>query len=201
MKRSRESGTLARPRLSSTAAFWIIKVGSIWSCLLSAWRYYHYASWILTLLLVYRMTLRSRDTKSLESACAEIVARSKNQGFETKGPVRIPTKILRITTRKSPCGEGSKTWDRFEMRIHKRVIDIHCPSSVVKEITNFRIEAGVDVNLMVWKQWSVGESLSSWGERPQGEREFKHSWSIRECPSLITLWLLLKILPNFPLRI
>ena len=100
----------------------------------------------------YRMTLRSRDTKSLESACAEIVARSKNQGYETKGPVRIPTKILRITTRKSPCGEGSKTWDRFEMRIHKRVIDIHCPSSVVKEITNFRIDPGVDVNLIVWKQ-------------------------------------------------
>ena len=99
-----------------------------------------------------RMTLRSRDTKSLENACAEIVARSKNQGYETKGPVRIPTKILRITTRKSPCGEGSKTWDRFEMRIHKRVIDIHCPSSVVKEITNFRIDPGVDVNLVVWKQ-------------------------------------------------
>jgi len=99
-----------------------------------------------------RMTLRSREIKSLESACAEIVARSKNQGYVTKGPVRIPTKQLVITTRKSPCGEGSKTWDRFEMRIHKRVIDIHCPSSVVKEITNFRIDAGVDVNLVVWKQ-------------------------------------------------
>ena len=102
--------------------------------------------------LDYRMTLRSKETKSLESACAEIVARAKNQGYETKGPVRIPTKILKITTRKSPCGEGSKTWDRFEMRIHKRVIDIHCPSSVVKEITNFRIDPGVDVNLIVWKQ-------------------------------------------------
>jgi small subunit ribosomal protein S20e len=106
---------------------------------------------ILNHSLVYRMTLRSREVKSLESACAEIVARAKNQGYDTKGPVRIPTKILRITTRKSPCGEGSKTWDRFEMRIHKRVIDIHCPSSVVKEITNFRIDAGVDVNLVVWK--------------------------------------------------
>ncbi|CDW80788.1 ribosomal protein s20 [Stylonychia lemnae] len=99
-----------------------------------------------------RMTLRSKETKPLEAACAEIVARAKNQGYETKGPVRIPTKILKITTRKSPCGEGSKTWDRFEMRIHKRVIDIHCPSSVVKEITNFRIDPGVDVNLIVWKQ-------------------------------------------------
>ena len=98
------------------------------------------------------MTLRSRETRSLESACAEIIARAKNQGYETHGPVRIPTKILRINTPISPCGEGSKTWDRFEMRIHKRVIDIHCPSSSVKDITNFRIDPGVDVNLIVWKQ-------------------------------------------------
>ena len=106
----------------------------------------------LQIIHLCRMTLRSKETKPLEAACSEIVARAKNQGYETKGPVRIPTKILRITTRKSPCGEGSKTWDRYEMRIHKRVIDIHCPSSVVKEITNFRIDPGVDVNLIVWKQ-------------------------------------------------
>ena len=95
------------------------------------------------------MTLRSRETKSLESACAEIVARAKNQGYETKGPVRIPTKILRITTRKSPCGEGSKTWDRFEMRIHKRIIDLHAPAEVVKSITAITIEPGVDVEVKV----------------------------------------------------
>jgi hypothetical protein len=48
----------------------------------------------------------------------------------------MPTKILRITTRRTPCGEGSKTWDRFEMRIHKRVIDLHSPSEVVKRIVS-----------------------------------------------------------------
>ena len=50
-----------------------------------------------------RMTLKGRDTKALEYACSEIVTRSKNKGYEIKGPVRIPTKILRITVRKSPC--------------------------------------------------------------------------------------------------
>uniref|UniRef100_A0A7S3W3X2 Small ribosomal subunit protein uS10 n=1 Tax=Strombidinopsis acuminata TaxID=141414 RepID=A0A7S3W3X2_9SPIT len=99
-----------------------------------------------------RMTLRAKEVKSLEDACTQIVSRAKGSGFKTRGPVRIPTKILRVTTRKSPCGEGTNTWDRFEMRIHKRVIDIFCPSSVVKEITNFRIDPGVDVNLIVWKQ-------------------------------------------------
>merc|ERR1712166_83703 len=99
-----------------------------------------------------RMTLKGRETKPLEWACSEIVSRSKNKGFEIKGPVRIPTKTLRVTVRKSPCGEGTNTWDRFEMRIHKRVIDIYCPSSVVKDITTFKIDPSVDVNLVVLRQ-------------------------------------------------
>jgi small subunit ribosomal protein S20e len=99
-----------------------------------------------------RMTLKARNTKPLEHACSEIVARSRNKGYETKGPVRIPTKTLRVTVRKSPCGEGTNTWDRYEMRIHKRVLDIYCPSSMVKEITTFKIDPSVDVNLLVFKQ-------------------------------------------------
>ena len=97
-----------------------------------------------------RMTLKGTQVKELEAACSNIIAKSKPH-YETKGPVRMPTKILRVTTRKSPCGEGTNTWDRYEMRIHKRVIDIHCPSSAVKDITHFKIHASVDVNLIVWK--------------------------------------------------
>ena len=97
-----------------------------------------------------RMTLRGREIKPLEHACSEIISRAKQQGYKTSGVVRIPTKVLTVTTRRSPCGNGTNTYDRFEMRIHKRVIDIYCPSSVVKEITNFRIDTGVDVNLIIW---------------------------------------------------
>ena len=98
-----------------------------------------------------RMTLKGRQVKPLESACNEIITRSRNKGYETKGPVRMPTKVLSVTTRKSPCGQGTNTWDKFEMKIHKRVIDIHCPSSVVKDITTFKIDSSVDVFLYVWK--------------------------------------------------
>lgn len=44
--------------------------------------------------------------------CAELVGAAKDKNLRVKGPVRMPTKTLRITTRKTPCGEGSKTWDR-----------------------------------------------------------------------------------------
>jgi len=62
---------------------------------------------------------------------------------------QLPTKVLKITTRKTPCGEGSKTWDRFEMRIHKRLIDLHSPSEVVKQITSISIEPGVEVEVTI----------------------------------------------------
>lgn len=44
---------------------------------------------------------------------------------------------------------GTKTWDRFEMKIHKRVIDLHSPFSVVKHITTMAIDPGVDVELTI----------------------------------------------------
>ncbi|CAG5126933.1 unnamed protein product, partial [Candidula unifasciata] len=53
-----------------------------------------------------RMTLKSRVVKSLE----------KETNLKVKGLVRIPTKILRMITSKAPCGEGSKTWDRYRIK-------------------------------------------------------------------------------------
>ena len=44
--------------------------------------------------------------------CTELIDKAKGKGLRVRGPIRMPTKTLRITTRKTPCGEGSKTWDR-----------------------------------------------------------------------------------------
>uniref|UniRef100_A0A183DUF9 Small ribosomal subunit protein uS10 n=1 Tax=Gongylonema pulchrum TaxID=637853 RepID=A0A183DUF9_9BILA len=74
-----------------------------------------------------------------------LITGAKEKNLVVKGPIRMPTKILRITTRKTPCGEGSKTWDRYQMRIHKRLINMHSPSDVLKQITSISIEPGVDV--------------------------------------------------------
>ena len=118
--------------------------------------------------------------------CSDLINGAKKQDLAVKGPVRLPTKTLKITTRKSPCGEGmyrcralphhprprslacplaslatrpcllltpscsvriptmltslarprtgTNTWDRYQLRIHKRLIDLHSPSEVVKQI-------------------------------------------------------------------
>lgn len=66
-----------------------------------------------------RVTITSRDVKSLEGFTSEMIKMGNEHGQDVriKGPVRMPTKHLKMTVRKSPCGEGSKTWDRYEMRV------------------------------------------------------------------------------------
>ena len=96
-----------------------------------------------------RITLTSRNVKNLEKVCADLKKGALDKKLSVSGPVRMPTKILRITTRKAPSGEGTNTWDRFEMRIHKRIIDLHAPSEVVKQITSISIEPGVEVDVTI----------------------------------------------------
>lgn len=100
-------------------------------------------------ILKVRITLTSTKVKQLEKVCADLINRAKGSELAVKGPVRLPTKVLTVTTRKTPNGEGSKTWDRYEMRIHKRVIDLYAPTDVVKKVTSYNIEAGVDIVITV----------------------------------------------------
>ncbi|CAH0387783.1 unnamed protein product [Bemisia tabaci] len=93
----------------------------------------------------FRITLSSKSVKSLEKVSHDLIEEIKKLNLRYKGPIRVPTKTLRITTRKTPCGEGSKTWDRFQMRIHKRFIDTKCVADQIKLITSIYIEPDVDV--------------------------------------------------------
>ena len=96
------------------------------------------------------ITLTSRDVRALEKVCRELVNRSKNQhNLPTKGPIRIPTKVLSLTVRKAPSGNGTATFDRFEMKIHKRVIRVWCAPDTVRTITNITIAPGVEVEVTI----------------------------------------------------
>jgi small subunit ribosomal protein S20e len=96
-----------------------------------------------------RITLTSRNVKNLEKVCSDLKKKATDKKLKVSGPVRMPTKKLCITTRKAPSGEGTNTWDKLEMRIHKRLIDLHAPSDVVKQITSISIEPGVEVDVTI----------------------------------------------------
>ena len=62
----------------------------------------------------------------------------------------MPNKNLALTVRKSPCGEGTNTFDAYKMKIHTRIVDIKCSPNNVSEITRFKIRPGVDISMKIW---------------------------------------------------
>ena len=57
------------------------------------------------------MLVRVLNVKSLETVCSDLIRGAKDNKLKVIGPVRMPISTLRITTRKTPCGQGSKTWE------------------------------------------------------------------------------------------
>ena len=96
------------------------------------------------------MILKSQETKNLDYVAHNIVKIAKEKGFEVRGPRFMPNKHLSVTVRKSPCGEGTNTFDAYEMKIHTRIIVIKCSPNSVSEITKFKIKPGVDINIKIW---------------------------------------------------
>lgn len=97
-----------------------------------------------------KIILISKKIRSLEKICNEIIKGGNEKKLKIRGPIRIPTKNLKITTRKSPCGEGTNTWDKFEINVHKRIIEISSnEEDVLKKIPSINIEPGVEIEVIV----------------------------------------------------
>jgi small subunit ribosomal protein S10 len=94
-----------------------------------------------------RIKLNSTNIEMLNSICESIKAIAKQSGINISGPVPLPTQKLKITTRKSPCGNGTATFDRFEMRIHKRLIDLPANEKILHHIVRMQIPKSVNVKI------------------------------------------------------
>ena len=68
-------------------------------------------------------------------------------GVGMRGPIPMPTKKLKITTRKSPDGEGKASFERYQMRIHKRLIDIEINERVLRMIMKVQIPTGLNLEI------------------------------------------------------
>ena len=96
-----------------------------------------------------RIKLNSIDIDMLNSICDSIKELAKKSGIIISGPVPLPTKKLKVTTRKSPCGDGTATFDRFEMRIHKRLIDLPANEKVLRHIMRMKIPKNVNIKIEI----------------------------------------------------
>lgn len=98
-----------------------------------------------------RVKLAGRNYKELEEICDMIKGIAKKHGVAIRGPMPIPTKKLKVTTLKTPCGDGTghgnATWDKWEMRIHRRVIDIGTNDRALRQVVRLPIPEGIKIDI------------------------------------------------------
>ena len=126
-----------------------------------------------------RITLTGREVSSLERATSVLKKQAQRMQIKVKGPVRMPTKVLRLTVRKAPCGEGTNTYDRFQMRIHKRVIEIYTSANLIKQIASIAMEPGVSIDMKVEDYYSNIKTVTN-SVNKQFKPEYKKADVLRK---------------------
>jgi small subunit ribosomal protein S10 len=94
-----------------------------------------------------RIKLKSISIDALNNICEKIKEIAGTAGSPISGPIPLPTKKLKITTRKSPCGDGTATFDNYEMRIHSRVIDIPANDRILHAVMRLYIPRNVTIKI------------------------------------------------------
>ena len=96
-----------------------------------------------------RNKLRGFDYRVIDQSASDIVDTAKRTGARVAGPIPMPTRIERYTVNRSPHVD-KKSMDQFELRTHKRLIDIIEPTvQTVDELKKLNLPAGVEININV----------------------------------------------------
>jgi small subunit ribosomal protein S10 len=96
-----------------------------------------------------RIRLRAYDYRVLDKSTADIVETAKRTGARVAGPIPLPTRIEKLTVNSSPHVD-KKSMDQFEIRTHKRLLDIVDPTSrTVDELKKLNLPSGVDITIKI----------------------------------------------------
>ena len=87
------------------------------------------------------------DIDKINQICESIRDIAEKTGVDLKGPIPLPTKKLKITTRKSPSGEGRASWERYEMRVHKRLIDLGADERTLRLVMRVPIPENLNIEI------------------------------------------------------
>ena len=94
-----------------------------------------------------RIRLKAYDHKLLDQSASEIIDTARQTGAKVSGPIPLPTKISRYTVLRSPHGD-KKSREQFEIRVHKRLLDIMDPTQqTLDALMKLDLSAGVDVEI------------------------------------------------------
>ncbi len=96
-----------------------------------------------------RIRMQAYDHRVLDHAVTEMIETARGTGSQVVGPIPLPTRIERFTVNRSP-NVDKKSMDQFEMRTHKRMLDIVGPTAkTVDELKKLNLPAGVDITIKI----------------------------------------------------
>lgn len=96
-----------------------------------------------------RIKIKGFDYRLLDTSVTEIVETAKRSGAKVSGPIPLPTHIERFTVNRSPHAD-KKSMEQFEIRTHKRLLDIIDPTAkTVDELKKLNLPAGVDIQIKI----------------------------------------------------
>ena len=94
-----------------------------------------------------RIKITSTDIDKLNQVLDYIKNIAEKTGVNMRGPIPLPTKKMKVTTRKGPDGGGTSTWERFEMRVHKRVVDLGLDERALRLVMRVPIPEGLNIEI------------------------------------------------------
>ena|SRR3989344_5822970 len=94
-----------------------------------------------------RIRIKAYDNKIIDSSAKQIVETAQRQGAQVLGPIPLPTETRKYTVNSSTFVHKNSR-DQYEMRVHKRLIDIFSPTTkTIDALTNLNLPAGVDIEI------------------------------------------------------
>ncbi|MEA1965942.1 MAG: 30S ribosomal protein S10 [Euryarchaeota archaeon] len=96
-----------------------------------------------------RIRLSGTNPVELDGVCGQVRSIAERTGIEIAGPIPLPTKRLVVPVRKSPDGEGTETWDHWEMRVHKRLIDLAADERALRQLMRINVPNNVNIEIVL----------------------------------------------------
>ncbi len=96
-----------------------------------------------------RIQLSGINPAELDSICNQVKMIAERVGIGMSGPIPLPTKRIVVPCRKSPDGEGTATWDHWEMRTHKRLIDLDADERALRQLMRIQVPKNVNIEIVL----------------------------------------------------
>ena len=94
-----------------------------------------------------RLRIQGYDHKLMDSTCKQIIETAKRQDVEVVGPIPLPTEVKKYTVNRSTFVHKDAR-EQFELRVHKRLVDILNPNqAIIESLSNLNLPSGVEIEI------------------------------------------------------